>query len=124
MVAGRPSCFRSVAGSGMPGVGVRPDLIPFFICSALGMPGVGVLPTGNTVPLAGMPGGILADGGSGLVESPGGIFAGSILIAMLALEFELEFAFDGTLDPQPAPAKTIIDPSKTAILLNILNSPL
>ena len=73
---GRPICFLIVAGSGMPGVGVRPGFTPFLIWSGPGIPGVGVVPLGRTTaPLLGMPGTLLT--GSGLPDRPGGIFAGS-----------------------------------------------
>ena len=91
---GKPIDFLIVAGSGIPGVGVRPGLIPFFSCSALGMPGVGVLPTGSTPPFAGMPGTPLT--GSGLPDNPGGIFAGSsfMILALVAIALEAELALD------------------------------
>jgi hypothetical protein len=96
---GRPICFLMVAGSGMPGVGVRPGLTPFLISSGPGIPGVGVFPTGNgPAPLAGIPGTPFT--GNGLPESPGGILAGSSLITFafveteLGIEFMLEFGDD------------------------------
>jgi len=91
---GRPIDLLMVAGSGIPGVGVRPGFIPFLSCSALGIPGVGVLPTGSTPPFAGIPGTPLT--GSGLPDSPGGMFAGSsfITLALVAIALEAEFALD------------------------------
>jgi hypothetical protein len=96
LTGGRPICFLKVAGSGIPGVGVRPGFIPFFICSALGMPGVGVVPFGSAwAPLAGIPGTLVT--GKGLPDRPGGIFAGSSFIgaALTALAAAAEFEFDG-----------------------------
>lgn len=66
-----------------------------------------------------IPGGKFADGGIEFAERPAGIFAGSSLIslpAIFALTFELEFAFDGTLGPQPK--LTIEMPIKTNAFLN------
>ena len=93
---GRPICFLSVAGSGMPGVGVKPGFIPRLISSALGMPGVGVVPFGKAAdPFAGMPGTPVT--GKGLPDKPGGIFAGSSFTgapAFAALADGAEFEFD------------------------------
>jgi len=85
---GMPICFRSVSGEGIPGVGVSPGFTPFLISSGPGMPGVGVVPFGNAAaPLAGIPGTPFT--GSGLPESPGGIFAGSSFIMFALVETEL-----------------------------------
>jgi hypothetical protein len=87
--------FFSSSGLGMPGVGVAPGLIPFFNSSGLGMPGVGVAPFGTAVFAAGMPGVVFADGWTGTVEMPAGIFAGSTLTGpvptLAAVLFELLF---------------------------------
>lgn len=74
---GRPICRRSVSGSGIPGVGVAPGFIGFPSVFGSGMPGVGVPPFGAIATwfAAGIPGVELAEGGSGLVESPGGMLA-------------------------------------------------
>jgi len=120
---GNPIDFLIVAGSGIPGVGVRPGLIPFFSCSALGIPGVGVLPTGNAPPFPGMPGTPLT--GSGLPDNPGGMFAGSsfmIFALVTELEFELEFAFDDGAEPH-AVARMAVGSNKTRILsIRIISS--
>ena len=102
---GIPIDFLIVAGSGIPGVGVRPGFIPFLSCSALGMPGVGVLPTGSTPPFAGMPGTPLT--GSGLPDSPGGIFAGSsfMTLALVAIELETELTLEVGDEPHAAVRK-------------------
>lgn len=92
-----------VAGSGIPGVGVTPGLIPFFISAGLGIPGVGVAPLGKEVMFAGMPGVVLAEGGTGLVESPGGILFGSTVPMMFVFELATLFVFAGAPEPQPKP---------------------
>jgi hypothetical protein len=117
---GIPIAFLIVASSGIPGVGVNPGLRPFFICSALGMPGVDLPVIGTTVPLAGMPGIGAPFTGSGLDDSPGGMFAGSSFIMAFAfvLEFELETADDPQADKSAAAA------SKIAVVLNIKKKPL
>lgn len=76
---------RSVAGSGIPGVGVAPGFIGFPNVFGSGIPGVGVAPFGITfiAPGAGMPGVELADGGRGLAESPGGMLFASTRTATL-----------------------------------------
>ena len=86
------------------------------------MPGIGVLPMGTLTAFNEMPGGIFADGGSGLAERPGGIFAGSSFISLFSIEveFELEFALDGPLEPQPKTVKSVAEPNKIAVFLNII----
>jgi len=100
LVTGSPICFRIVASSGIPGIGVLPGLKPFLNCSLDGMPGIGLLPKG-TFAFNEIPGGIVSEGGSGLAESPGGIFAGSSLISLGARVFALAFSFDDEFEPQP-----------------------
>ena len=92
-----------MAASGIPGVGVTPGLIPFFISASLGIPGVGVAPLGKAVTFAGMPGIELAEGGTGLVESPGGRLFGSRLTIPFEFELAVLFAFAGAPEPQPKP---------------------
>jgi len=91
---------RSVAGSGMPGVGVTPGFKPFFSSTGLGIPGVGVAPFGRAVTFAGMPGVLFPDGWTGLVEIPGGILFGSTLTFVFVFAV---FAFAARLDPAGAP---------------------
>jgi hypothetical protein len=118
---GSPIAFLIVAGSGIPGVGVRPGFTPFLISSGPGMPGVGVVPFGKAAAFAGMPGTLLT--GSGLPESPGGMFAGSSLIifAFEVTEFELEFAFEVAFEPH-AVSKAAANSDNVKIL--IINKPL
>jgi hypothetical protein len=117
---GNPICFLSVAGSGIPGVGVKPGFSPFLSCSALGMPGVGVFPTGNTPPFAGMPGTPFI--GIGLPERPGGILAGSsfMTFAFDAPRFESEFALD--VEEEPQADRTKAAASEKTKFLNIYYS--
>lgn len=86
------------------------------------MPGVGVLPGRNAPALAEMPGGMFPDICSGLAESPGGILAGSVIMTTFVLEFELEFALDGTLEPHDAADKMNAGPIRMAMILGIVNS--
>jgi hypothetical protein len=73
-------CFFIVAGSGIPGVGVGPFGSGFPSRSGGGIPGVGVVPLGSLLAFAGsgIPGVVFPDGATGDVESPSGIFLGSI----------------------------------------------
>ena len=99
---GIPICRRISSGEGIPGVGVTPGFIAFLRSASLGMPGVGVTPFGILAITAGIPGVDAFEVGNGLVESPGGIFAGSIVIIVFVLVFALPFAeFAGTVPPQP-----------------------
>ncbi len=121
-----PIAFLIVAGSGMPGVGVRPGLRPFFNSSALGIPGVGVVPFGTTAPFVGIPGISLPFIGSGLADKPGGIFAGSNLTATFAFEDKvLVFPFElfETAD-EPHPVNIAAVPNNIAIDLIIKIEPL
>lgn len=108
-----------LASSGIPGIGVLPGLKPFFICSADGIPGTGLLPIGKLTALTEIPGGIFADGGKGLADKPGGMFAGSIFIS-LGIMFE-SFVLDATFDglPEPQPHKIKARPKSIARFLNI-----
>lgn len=113
---GIPIDFLIVAGSGIPGVGVRPGFNPFLSCSALGIPGVGVLPTGKTPPFDGIPGTPFT--GNGLPESPGGMFAGSsfMTLALAATEFETEeFILEVADEPQAVMSKAAGN-NKTKVL--------
>lgn len=92
-----------VAASGIPGVGVTPGLIPFFISASLGIPGVGVAPLGKAVTFAGIPGVVFVDGGNGLVDSPGGRLFGSTATVVFVFELAAEFVFAGAPEPQPKP---------------------
>jgi hypothetical protein len=83
---GIPICLRSSSGEGIPGVGVAPGFRGFLSSSGLGIPGVGVAPFGSGVRFAGMPGGKLADGGSGLVDNPGGMLPLFALLTVGLLE--------------------------------------
>lgn len=99
------------SGDGIPGVGVRPGLIPFFNFSGLGMPGVGVVPVGRgTAPLAEIPGAFAA-GVTGWIDRPGGKFALSSVtpVVVLAFVFELRLAFELTGDMLPHPAKSMLN---------------
>lgn len=115
-----PICFRIVASSGIPGIGVLPGVKPFLNCSLVGIPGMGLLPIGIFTAFTEIPGGKFAESGSRFAESPGGIFAGSSLISPLAMELEFELVFDGPLEPQPKPVKMTAKPSKRAVFLHIL----
>ena len=88
-LGGIPIALRSSSGEGIPGVGVAPGFRGFLSSSGLGIPGVGVAPFGSGVRLAGMPGVLFADGGSGLAERPGGMLAGSRFTAVLTMVFPL-----------------------------------
>ena len=117
---GNPICLRSVAGSGIPGVGVIPGFMPFFNCSALGIPGVGVVPFGKTPPFAGKPGTPFI--GIGLPDRPGGIFAGSsfMMFALVETESGIEFEFDAAGEPQAARAKAAIKDKPTVLSIIIV----
>ena len=58
---------------------------------------------GKKVTFAGIPGVVLAEGGTGLVESPGGRLFGSTLTITFAFELAALLAFAGALVPQPKP---------------------
>ncbi len=79
-------CFFKVAGSGIPGVGVAP--LGKGFPGLAGIPGIGVPPFEGTTTLAdlgsGIPGVEFPEGAIGTVESPGGIFFGSILVITFA----------------------------------------
>jgi len=112
------------SGEGIPGVGVRPGLIPFFNCSGLGMPGVGVVPFGIWIePFEGIPG-AFAGGETGCTDSPGGKLALSRVTATPVLTFELlfiEFAFDVDEPPHPT-ISTLNKPMTTTKILDITPS--
>ena len=65
-------CFLSVAGSGIPGVGVAPGFTGFPMVFGSGMPGVGVDP--GVAELTAL---TLFTGTTGLADSPGGKLFGS-----------------------------------------------
>ncbi len=115
---GVPICLRISSGEGIPGVGVTPGFIGFFISAGLGMPGVGVAPFGRLATVAGMPGVEAFDGGIGEVDNPGGRFAGSILTAPLLLLLLFELLFAGAEPPQP---NAVIDVTNKPALINLLN---
>ena len=97
----------------MPGVGVAPGLKGFFSSDGSGMPGVGVAPFGRLFAAAGsgIPGVEFPDGGTGLVERPGGkLFASTGTGPMPALLFALTFV--SVADPQ-AEAKSETDKTRT-----------
>ena len=80
----------------MPGVGVAPGLKGFFRFAASGIPGVGV-PFGTLLASfgSGIPGVVFADGGSGLVDRPGGrLFASTLTLPPPATEFAFALEFD------------------------------
>jgi len=95
--------FFNSAGLGIPGVGVRPGLMPRFSSSGLGIPGVGVAPLGRTIFVAGIPGVVFAEGWIGCVESPSGMLAVSIFTGPFpTLDAEVfELLFAGSVPPQP-----------------------
>ena len=81
-------CLFKVSASGIPGVGAVPfgnGVLPIVFGS--GMPGVGAVPlTELFVPVvlgSGMPGVELAVRGTGLVDKPGGKFAGVFWLDVL-----------------------------------------
>jgi len=80
LVGGLASIFRISSGEGMPGVGVAPGLKGLRSSAGLGIPGVGVVPFGATAfaltPCT------FAPICTGLAESPGGMFAGSISVVV------------------------------------------
>ena len=119
-VEGRPICFFFFFSLGIPGICVLLGVNPFLNCSLVGMPGMGLLPMGTLTAFTEIPGGKFAEGGNGLAERPGGIFAGSSLITPFAMELEFELVFDGPLEPQPKPEKMTAKQSKRAAFLNIL----
>jgi hypothetical protein len=84
-------CLRSVSSSGIPGVGVPPGFGVLPIALAGGIPGAGFAPVGSTLEAftGGMPGVVLDEGGTGLVENPGGRSGGFVLTAALEFEFAL-----------------------------------
>ena len=63
-----------------------------------------------------IPGGMFP-GGSGVAESPAGMFAGSSLISLPVGRFESTFAFGAGLDAQAKPAIAIA--RKTKVFFNI-----
>ena len=85
------------------------------------MPGIGLPFNGTLTAFIEMPGGILADGGTGLAESPAGIFTGSIFISRPVMESALEAEFAGPFEPQPKLVMTIAKLSKMNVVLNIIN---
>ena len=115
---GVPICLRNSSGVGIPGVGVTPGFMGFFISAGLGMPGVGVAPFGTLATVAGMPGVDAFDGGIGEVDNPGGRFAGSILTAPLLLLLLFELLFTGAEPPQP---NAVTDAANKPAVINFLN---
>ncbi len=79
------------------------------------MPGIGLLPIGMLTAFNEMPAGMFADDGSGIAESPAGMFAGSSFVSL----FAGAFAFGRGFDPQPKLMK-IAHIKKTGMFLNIL----
>ena len=88
--SGGTVCRLSVFASGIPGVGVAPFGSGLPIFAASGIPGVGVPPFGALLTLilagSGIPGVVLPEGGTGLVENPGGRFV-ELLVITIALAF-------------------------------------
>ena len=96
----------------MPGVGVAPGLKAFFKLAASGIPGVGV-PFGMLLASlgSGIPGVVFVDGGSGLVDRPGGkLFASTLTFPVPTAGFEFAFVFDSA-EPH-ADIKTAVQPKK------------
>ena len=83
LVGGKFSCLRNSSGDGIPGVGVAPGFFGLFSSASLGIPGIGVAPRGSAVTVGGIPAAEFVVIGTGLPDSPGGIFAGSIFTAVL-----------------------------------------
>jgi hypothetical protein len=117
----RPICFRIVSGSGIPGVGVVPFFTPRFNSSGLGMPGVGVVPFCSGCPFTGMPGMGLPFTGSGLAESPGGMFAGSRTVVFTPPLARFELALLDVVPPQPSERSAHTPMIKPNICFNIKN---
>ena len=78
---------------------MAPGFIGLFSVAGSGMPGVGVAPFGTAVALAGIPGVELAEGGIGLVESPGGKLFGS-MFTTAELLFRFTLTVGSAADPQ------------------------
>jgi hypothetical protein len=115
------SCRRSSSGDGMPGVGVAPGLIGLFISAGSGMPGVGVVPrvTIFAAFAAGIPGVGVPFSGRGLVEIPGGRFAGSTLTITAPFVFTTVRFAAGSSDEQAKTKANNESKTKRANILSI-----
>lgn len=110
-----PICLRISSGDGIPGVGVTPGFIGFFISSGLGMPGVGVAPLGTLIGVAGIPGVGVPVIGTGLVDRPGG----RLLLSNVTAWLELTLALFAGADPQAAKKVAAVKRRKSAKILII-----
>jgi len=117
--------FRISSCEGIPGVGVTPGLMPFFIVAGSGIPGVGVAPLGKLVTVGGIPGVVFADGGIASGFRPSGMFAGSNATGPLELfEVTLTFEFEVADEPQPIERPTAINRPAHKYNFILLKAPL